>query len=170
MILLDARTGKRLRTLAVAPCTSDFGFLDDTIWIQGSKCNWIDEWSYLLDRDGHPRAVLDQIHAMWARPTPLDGDLWAIPGTAGDGYVVFEASTGVVRGVQRSTPHYDDIGCHDCTPASAKGPGEVPAFTRTPGGRTLLFTAGVAVLTPDLGAVERHWPLPVCAAPAAPTP
>lgn len=166
--LLDAQTGKKLKTLKVGdaehPCPEEPSFANDRIFIPAYDCNGAGATGFLYGLDGKRAGTVENVDVERGRPYHLDGNQFAFAGRGGGGYEIVDVKTGKSIshvGFERPSDCDDK---HDCF---LLGEGmywsAIPMVT-TPAGLVVLSSQTVRVVNVATGKVDKSWRIPACPA------
>ncbi|MBL0220637.1 MAG: hypothetical protein IPQ07_43070 [Myxococcales bacterium] len=173
VVIFDLATGKQVAKVTVGDgeysCPGTARFLGNSVYVTASVCNDLKAKAWLFSKDGKLLGTVDAINAVnveFSDPYALDGDRWAIAGRGGNGVAIVDVATGKVTSAIATTPQFPPASCPYCGPTDMTGPGS--PLTRTPAGRLLEFSAGIAMFDAAISKVEKHIPLRLCSAPITP--
>ncbi len=135
--------------------------------IYGPRRSAISRWrAQLFKLDGTSLGSLPEDYNFeGGNPVQVDGDTWAVPSTHGAEALVFEVKSGRIL---RSIANIDDA-IHAAPGAATTfaqaGVWPASPLAKTAGGKLVVVNAhaGVAVLDPSTGKIDKAWPLPACA-------
>jgi hypothetical protein len=168
VVFLDATTGKKLKTVKLASagtCVDGAHFAGDSVYVATSNCDGPGGKGALYASDGKKLGDLGPatFNPYDAEPVHVGGDLWALVGYGGDSVLVFDAKTGKqVHLVELKAP----VGCAQCAEAIGNAAQWSAApIAKLPSGKLAVFGgAGVTVVDPATGKIEKSHPLPICPA------
>jgi hypothetical protein len=166
--LLDAATGKQLKTVKVADdgaCVEGASFVGESVYVATSVCAGPGGSAALYSAAGKKIGDLapEEINTFGAEPIHVGGDHWAIVGYGGGDVLVFDARTArKVHLVEIQSPE----DCEPCGEVLGEAASwHVSPLAKLPSGKlATLDGAGVTILDPATGKIERTHRLPICAA------
>ncbi|HEU0029507.1 MAG TPA: hypothetical protein VFQ53_02655 [Kofleriaceae bacterium] len=157
MYLVDPKSARVTRKITPARdgCFVRAWFLGDTIYARACMAPWPDQ---LFRANGTVLATYDDVDVgLFDRPVEVGPHQYAVHRKHGDGYLVFDATTGKV--IRRVPEPAGDVAATagDDRSADTRGP------LRTSAGKLVLLGREILVSDPSTGTIEQHYPLPVCA-------
>ncbi|HWO22927.1 MAG TPA: hypothetical protein VNO30_29405 [Kofleriaceae bacterium] len=165
---LDATTGKQrklVKLAAAGTCVDGAHFVGDAVYVATSNCDGPGGKGALYSSDGKKLGDLGPatFNPYDAEPVDVGGDHWALVGYGGGSVLVFDGKTGAqVHMVELPPP----AGCAQCG-AALGNPAQWSAapIAKQPAGKlAIVGGAGVSIVDPGTGKLEKSHPLPICPA------
>ncbi|MBA3542666.1 MAG: hypothetical protein H0T79_23825 [Deltaproteobacteria bacterium] len=169
--LLDAVTGKKQKLIPIKQddggCLEHAQFVGDAVYVMISVCAGPGGEGFLYRADGKQFAKIDQVNVYSATPLQLDGDQWAFAEFGGGGLAVIDVKTGKAVRTVRVVPPSEDgpPECETCVQLDGPNMFGVSSLVKTPNGKLVdISAAGIAVIDPKSGKVEKPHPIALCPA------
>jgi hypothetical protein len=169
VVFLDAATGKRVKTLKLAndsTCIESAHFVGESVYVETSNCagpggsGAVYSWAGKKLADVAPEAF----NPFGAEPISVGGDRWALVGFGGGDVLVFDGKTGKqVHLIEIPEP----AGCERCGEVLGGGPSHWSAtrIAKLSSGKLVtLDGAGVSIIDPAAGKIEKTHRIPICPA------
>lgn len=169
VIFLDAATGKRVKTLKHPndnTCIESAHFVGESVYIGTSVCGSPSGSGGLYSWAGKKLADVapESFNPYRAEPISVGGDRWALVGFGGGDVLVFDGKTGKqVHLIEIPDPE----GCDRCGEVLGGGPAHWSAtrIAKLSSGKLVtLDRAGVSVIDPVAGKIEKTHRIPICPA------
>jgi hypothetical protein len=173
LVLLDGATGKLLKAVKIASddtCVEGAVFVGDAVYVETSHCGGGPGGSgalYSLDGKKLGDVGTGELNVYGAEPIQVAGDRWALVGYGGGTVLVFDGRTGKrVHLVEIKPPE----GCARCGEVlGTAAHWSAAPIAKLPSGKLATIDgAGVTIIDPETGKVERTHRMPIC--PATPAP
>ena len=166
---LDGGTGKKLKSVKLgddSTCLEGARFVGESVYVATSNCAGPGGSALLYTFAGKKIgevATEDKINVYGAEPIHVGGDNWAVVGYGGGDVLVFSAKTGKqVHLIEVKQPE----DCEQCglVLGTAAQWSAAPIAKLSSGKLVTLAGAGVSILDPATGKVEKTHALPICPA------
>lgn len=169
VIFLDAATGKRVKTLKIAndsTCVESAHFVGESVYVETSVCAGPGGSGVLYSWAGKKLADIapESLNPYGAEPISVGGDRWALVDFGGGDVLVFDGKTGQhVHLIEIPEPE----GCDRCGEVLGGGPPHWSAtrIAKLSSGKLVTIdSAGVSIIDPAAGKIEKTHRIPICPA------
>jgi hypothetical protein len=167
VILLDGTTGKKLRTVKLAEdtCVEGAYLLGEVVHVATSVCAGPGGSAILYSFAGKRIGPVgsEEFNSYGARPIPVGGDRWALVHYSGGDVLVFDGKTGKqVHVIEVEAPE----DCEQCDSVIGEAHSwSATAIAKLPSGKLATISgAGIAIIDPAAGKLEKTHRLPICPA------